>query len=355
MFRNCINLKSCEDTRATTPVSGTLLSETFFTNLRNLIKVYPSQVFAGCGDIKMTVSEDIDGNTLLFHVIEQPTESIILTNRLYDGVKLIGNIKENVFGSITKIIPNYYIPTFTSIQYPFNTGSNELFVELSNMGNIFSGLGDTLLQTIGVFKGVKCLNDATSIIPNNIFTNCVNLNSIESLFADLNLTNNNESYSFPSNGLFDDCTSLQVTRNLFLNCNNLKIKLIGEGFKNCQLTDVSGMFSNSGLYDVIPYRLFFMRTENQNGSKSIKRSITNMSGLFSGCWCLGYDINREIDTTTILRPDVIVQWSNRIVKTEGSKVSFKLDVSEMVKSYNYDLNNDVASEDYNPGIEAFDV
>jgi hypothetical protein len=45
---------------------------------------------------------------------------------------------------------------------------------------------------------------------------------------------------------------------LFENSYNLDISLIGEGFKNCNLTDVSGMFRGSSVFGMIPYRLFYM-------------------------------------------------------------------------------------------------
>ena len=98
--------------------------------------------------------------------------------------------------------------------------------------------------------------------------------------------------------MFDDCVSLRTTVGLFSNCYDLKIKLVGEGFKNTQLVNVSRMFENSGLYGTIPYRLFFMRIDNGNGTYTLRKTITDMSNIFNGCWCLGYDINRKVDLGT---------------------------------------------------------
>ena len=44
--------------------------------------MYPKEVFAGCQNIKMTVAEDSAGNTLLFHLINEPTGNVVLTNSL---------------------------------------------------------------------------------------------------------------------------------------------------------------------------------------------------------------------------------------------------------------------------------
>lgn len=115
-----------------------------------------------------------------------------------------------------------------------------------------------MLQAVGIFSGVQC-NESTDIIPDNIFRNCSALNSIQAMFQGMtSLTNNGEMYQFPPQGMFDDCTALSNTSSLFEGCYNLKMTLVGEGFKNCKLSNVSSMFSNSGVLGMIPYRLFFM-------------------------------------------------------------------------------------------------
>ena len=351
MFRNCMNLKSCENTRAVPIVAGNLNSEDFFLNLRNLIAMYPKEVFAGCQNIKMTVAEDSAGNTLLFHLINEPSGNVVLTNSLYTGIQLIGEIKQNVFGGITKTLvgnSTYYLPNFTSIQFPFNTMglsfNSQLTVVLSGMGSMFRGIGSTLLQAIGIFTGVKCATNDS--IPPDLFKGCSALNSIESCFANSNVNNNGLSYDFPpvyddggvTKGMFDDCVSLRTTVGLFSNCYDLKIKLVGEGFKNTQLVNVSRMFENSGLYGTIPYRLFFMRIDNGNGTYTLRKTITDMSNIFNGCWCLGYDINRKVDLGTQITsvPYRETMWFDRIIEVEGTPVSFRLDVSAMKKTYNFE-------------------
>lgn len=343
MFSGCLNLKSCTDTNANTPIEGNLSSETFFLYLAHLANPYPSNVFSGCQKINMNISEDTNGNTLLFHRLNPLPDGTILSvdNSLYTGINLIGEIKENVFGGITSSVGNNYsIPTFSKISSPFNSSGSQITMKLSEMGNIFSRISSVLVYAIGVFEGIKC--SLTDSIPPDIFRGCSKLISIESLFSGLNFNNNNSSYTFPATyndngtikGMFDDCISLQITKSLFSGCTNLKLNLVGEGFKNCKLTDVSWMFSNSGVYGVIPYRLFFMTT-----GTAIRQTITDMSRVFNGCWCLGYSIDRAIDTTskvTNSSPIIYLNWSDHVTSVEGTPVSYKLDVSSLTKSYNYD-------------------
>ena len=367
IFRNCSLLESCEDTRAETIFPGMLDSKTFFINLRNLISIYPKGVFTGCSKIRMQVTNE-GTNTFLFHTINKPAQAMVLSNTLYSGVKLVGKLGPNVFGGISQTISSngttYYIPTFTSIQYPFEESSGELTVNLSEMGDVFQGIASTLRQAIGIFVGVKPADEiGAHKIPANIFRNCRLLNSIESFFANMPINNDNQAYQFPptyqdgsiTKGMFDDCVSLATTKRMFGGCNNLKLKLVGEGFKNCALADVSNMFENSGVFGGIPYRLFFMHREN-DGVKTISRTITNISEVFKGCWCLGYDEIRTISVGETLVPDMTwTTWDDHIVSAPGGQVTYKLDVSNMKKSYNYDRNEDSSSEDYNPGEQAFDV
>lgn len=361
MFRGCQLLKSCENTRATVPTTGLLTSKTFFTNLRNLASTYPRGIFSGCTGIRMAVSNDSSGNTYLFHSINRVAQSMILTDYVYTGITLVGKIGPNVFGGVSQTINDggttWYIPTFTSIQYPFQYSGGELTVNLSEMANMFQGISGTLRQAVGIFSGVKCAEEAgAQSIPATIFKNCTILNSIEGFFNGIDLDNDGKVYQFPPAGMFDDCVSLTNIKSLFSGCHNLKLKLVGEGFKNCSLQDVSYAFENSGVFGVIPYRLFFMSKNNADGTKSISRTINNMEGVFKGCWCLGYDNTRTIDVGSELELNsTYTTWEDHIIKNIGNRVTFKLDVSNMKKSYNYDRNEDADSEDYNPGEQAFDV
>ena len=361
MFRGCQLLKSCENTRATVPTAGLLTSKTFFTNLRNLASTYPRGIFSGCTGIRMAVSNDSSGNTYLFHSINRVAQSMILTDYVYTGITLVGKIGPNVFGGVSQTINDgattWYIPTFTSIQYPFQYSGGELTVNLSEMANMFQGISGTLRQAVGIFSGVKCAEEAgAQSIPATIFKNCTILNSIEGFFNGIDLDNDGKVYQFPPAGMFDDCVSLTNIKSLFSGCHNLKLKLVGEGFKNCSLQDVSYAFEDSGVFGVIPYRLFFMSKNNADGTKSISRTINNMEGVFKGCWCLGYDNTRTIDVGSELELNsTYTTWEDHIIKNIGNRVTFKLDVSNMKKSYNYDRNEDADSEDYNPGEQAFDV
>lgn len=372
MFRGCYSLKVCENTRDVSKTPGRLNSKTFFTNLRNLISMYPKNVFEECRYIDMNIINEGD-NTYLFHTRRTGTHNI-LDNTLYNGVNLHGEIKVNVFGGITNDLGEFNIPRFTSIRHPFNSGNID--INLSEMGSIFRNINTNLLQAVGIFQGLNLIGSKK--IPNDIFQGMVNLNSVESLFSNLNIDNDGDIYEFPNQTLFKDTTSLSNISKLFKGSNDIRIKLLSEGFKNCKLTDVSEAFAQSGVFGVIPYRLFFMTNGNQ-----IRKSITNMSNLFYQCWLLGYDHTRTIDTTTILyQEDGYIDrlsWSSGVVENAGNKVDFKLDVSNLTKTYNYDRNEileipnpDYIAEDrpegydentpefipnpdYNPGEYAFDV
>lgn len=364
MFRNCTLLQSCQNTRSLPVVEGTLQSKTFFTNLRNLVSTYPKGVFTGCSNIRMTINSD-DSATYLFHTITMPQQTLVLSDSLYSGIKLVGKLGPNVFGGISQTIQDgddtYYIPNFSSIQYPFQESGGELTVDLSQMGDMFQNITSTLRQAVGIFSGVKPSDDENAQkIPANIFRNCRLLNSIEAFFENMDLNNNKEVYEFPptydGKGMFDDCVSLTNVKRLFSGCQNLKIKLVGEGFKNCALTDVSNMFENSGVFGMIPYRLFFMYKEDSDGTKRISRTITNINNVFKGCWCLGYSEDRTISIGETLIPNLMyTQWSDHIILNTGQKVSYKLDMSNLKKSYNFDRNEDSGSPDYNPGEQAFDI
>ena len=361
MFSSCSQLKSCENTRATVPVEGLLSSKTFFTNLRNLVNVYPKGVFSNCYGIRMTVDKDTDNNTYLFHTVNKISQTLVLNNSLYSGIKLVGKVGPNVFGGINQTISDgtntWYIPTFSSIQYPFQNSGGELTVNMYEMANMFNGIKSTLRQAIGIFNGMKCTDeDNAQTIPDSLFAGCSLLNSIEGCFSGIDLNNNGKIYKFPATNMFKDCISLTNIKSLFSGCHNLKIQLVGEEFKNCVLEDVSYAFENSGVFGYIPYRLFFMSKDNSDGSKSIRRSITNITGVFKGCWYLGYDSTREIDVDSdLVAGSSKTQWSDHIIKTAGNRLTYKLDVSNMKKSYNYDRNEDSTSDDYNPGEQAFDT
>ena len=385
MFRFCRRLKTCVDTRQVNKVSGRLNSKNFFINLKELIADYPENVFEGDNNVDMDVINEGD-NTYLFHTTKIVNHNI-LDNSLYNGVNLFGEIKVNIFGGISNSFTDgtttYYIPKFTSIQYPFLGTGNNLTIDLGQMGQIFRNIGNTLLQAIGIFSGMTCIGSKK--IPDDIFQGCTSLNSIESLFSNLNIDNDGEIYEFPNNIIFGDTVSLKNIKNLFANTRTLKIKLLGEGFKNCILEDVSGAFSSSGVFGLIPYRLFFMT----NGT-SIRKTIKNMSGIFSNCWLLGYSSDRVISEDTLLEtinyPDGstyyrYTTWSDNIVANPGTKMNYKLDVTNMTKSYNYDRDENptisnpnyitdpanrppdydpntpetIPNPDYNPGEYAFDI
>ena len=344
MFSGCTNLYSAVDTTISSPVAGSLSSKTFFTNLRSLANIFPKGIFMGCTHISMTIDTDAN-NTYLFHTANPNFKDVqyILTDALYSGISLTGTINANVFGGVNRVITDgtttYYIPAFTSIQFPFKSCNGTINMVFANMGNVFQNISSTLLQAIGPFWG--CTVSTSDTIPTNIFRNCSVLNSISYFFSGIiGLTVSD--YTFPAldtdgKSMFVDCVSLDDISYLFYNDHNINIKLVGERFTNCALEDVSFAFYGSGVYGTIPYRLFFMSTDNPDGSKTIRRSIDSMSHVFGQCWKLGYTKDRTISTGVLLS-DVnrVTTWSDHIIGVPGTRVLYTLDVSNMSKSYNYD-------------------
>lgn len=340
MFRGCGSLKSCIDTQASVIEVGNLRSEDFFINLDNVLELYPRHIFHGCTKINMEISEDSEGNTLLYHCKVKPNTLISLDNSLYAGINLIGEIKPNVFGGITDTVKNgkYFIPDFNTIKYPFEECNSKLTIDISTMDNIFNRLKPNLRQAIGIFKNLKLTG--VKKLPSNIFKGCILLNNIQEIFSGLELDYQGQEFEFPIKGMFDDCVELQIITGILKNTNSYKIKLIGEQFKNCKLTNVSEAFSYSSIYGFIPYRLFFMSRNN-----IIQRTINNMFGVFEGCYCLGYDKSRELNIGETLTANSSTTWEDHVVKTKGNELNYKLDVSKMEKSYNYDSSDGTLSFD----------
>ena len=350
MFSDCSSLYSSTDTTADTIIQGSLSSKTFFTNLRNLSNIFPKGLFKGCYHISMTIDSDAN-NTYLFHTANSSfaNSSYQLTKSLYDGINLNGTLTPNVFGGINRVINDgtntYYIPVLTQINMPFSGSNGTINMTFANMGNslqIKNANGQSaILQAIGPFYG--CTVSTTDTIPSNIFRNLINLNSIEKFYYGINGLTASD-YEFPaldSDGKseFNDCVKLSDINSLFLNVHNMNIKLVGERFTNCVLENVSKAFYGSGVYGTIPYRLFFM----SNGT-TIRKTITDMSYVFGQCWKLGYTKDRTIDTTIFLEDESRnTTWNDHIIKEPGTRVLYKLDTSNLTKSYNYDYYVPTAS------------
>lgn len=349
LFRNCRSLKSAENTWASVVVNGNLDSKYFFTNLHNLLAVYPKNVFQGTGNVRMNIVNE-GTNTFLFHTRKSRPNNI-LTNSLYAGVNLVGEIKVNVFGGITNDLGEFQLPKFTSIQNPFAETGEDISICINDMELIFRNIGGTLQQAIQIFSGMNCVR--STVIPNDIFKGCVNLNSISGIFSNLDIDNDGEIYDFPNNKIFADTTSLKDISGLFENTRKIRIRLIGEGFKNCVLENVERAFASSGIFGVIPYRLFFMEKEGKLG-----KTIKKMENVFHHCWLLGYSSDRTIDEDTVLETVVYddmsfstkINWSDGVTTNPGTKVHFKLDVSNLVKTKNYSRDDrmEIPNPDYDP-------
>ena len=354
LFRNCGALQSAENTWATSVVNGRLDSKYFFSNLHNLLAVYPKNVFQGTKNVEMDIINE-GNNSYLFHT-DKVRPHNILNNSLYDGVKLIGEIKVNVFGGVTNELGDFIIPKFTSIQNPFANTGDGISVCINDMELIFRNIGETLQQAIRVFSGMNCVR--STVIPDEIFKGCSVLNSISGIFSNLDIDNDGEIYNFPNDIIFKDTVSLRNIDSIFESTNKIRINLLGEGFKNCILEDVSSAFASSGIFGTIPYRLFFMEKDNK-----LRKTIKKMDNVFSKCWLLGYSSDRTIDEETILETIVYDEnytytlkttWNDGIPDNPGSeRLLYKLDVSKMVKTTNYSQDDrlEIPNPDYDPDEE----
>lgn len=327
-FSNCYNLKTVKDTNAVVYESTAFQTKTFFTQFTKLSNTlgFPIDVFAGCRYVKMQITEDSDGNTYLFHTNRNSEQTIVLLDTLYAGVDLIGYIGENTFGGISRKMGDYYIPKFTSINAPFGRCSGKnLKIKLDEVENLFQNQ-DRIAQLLNVFKGVVCEKNHDSI-PNGLFKNCYSLQNINKLFSGMPITNKGQIYEFPNSELFADCISLNNISELFYGQRDLKIKLVGEGFKNCALQNVSRVFAESGVFGVIPYRLWYME---KNGE--IQKTINVMENTFDDCVCLGYTSDRVINTKLPIAQDdngnvSYLDWVYGIpvVGKEGSRMYYTME------------------------------
>lgn len=322
MFSSCRNLESYQlANRESLIPNGRLKSKTFFTNLRNLA-LPPKGMFSGCSKVDMDIeSKEVDGIVFdyLFH---WPSEINMKTidSSLYQGINLIGEIHDNVFGGRVSTDGEYYIMKYTVINAPFEQSGGHINCDLSSMSNMFSNVKDILLQAKYVFRGINITN---SSIPNDIFSGCTVLNSISGFFSNNTITNNGSIYTFPQYEMFKDCTGLKDISYLFDNNHNLSIQLVGEGFKNCQLVNVNGLLRGTGVFGQIPYKFFYMEKDGQ-----ILQTIENITSVFQNCFKLGYTNNRSfVIGETYIKYDEEYQttWEDIVIDNPGTKISFQLD------------------------------
>lgn len=326
-FAYCNRMQSYRKYSTKEIIEGNLQSRDFFCNLRELGK-FPKNMFVRCSNIYMDINSDpitVNGeNTYfdyLFHFPYQ-IEMETLNATIYAGVNLVGEIHNNVFGGLQKQLGDNYIIDLSAISSPFGEGSNNITCNLSKMGNMFNNLKDTLYQAKGVFVGVDFTN---SQIPIDIFSGCHNLNSISRFFATDKITNNGNVFVFPQFEMFKDCTSLKDVSFLFEGAYNLDIQLVGSGFRNCPLENVEGMLSSSGVFGMIPYKLFFVQNN----------TINNITGVFDKAFKLGYTRDRKLDITSnyvITQNEESINrkatWSDGIISVPGTRVDFQLDFTD---------------------------
>lgn len=331
VFWGCSSLTSCTNTYDINPTAGYLDSKTFFMNLSGLDGIFPERMFMGCRNINMTVhSEQLPNGVIFDYLFHYPASKTYtettLTDSLYTGVNLCGDIHVNVFGGIESTDGEFNIPSYTIISSPFANCGTNLRARLGDLGQMFQNLNPVSL--IGVLQGIRFYDDSSNYIPNDIFSTCTNLINISGFFSNVTIKNNGQPYEFPHPDLFRNCTKLINVSNLFSGDKYLNIKLIGGGFVNNPIQNFSGMLQNSGVFGTIPYK--FLRTTG--------KTITNLSNIFRGCFKLGYTMDRRIDENTPYKSQDIMlstNWEQAVIENPGTPMYFELDTNVMPEDEYY--------------------
>lgn len=191
---------------------------------------------------KIAYNKDSSGNIISYsdYVFTLPIDDASLHKEFDIEIQLKDNIDE-----INFLFYNTFI-----------TSSNGDF--LNNRKNVIN-------NAYGTFANCNYLTE----LNDNLFNNCVNLISIDSLCEGC------VSLTKIGNSTFENCYKLYSTNNSFKQCSNL-ISVGNNAFKNCQsLTDISVLFLYSKKISSIGYSAF----ENCV-------SLTNIGGMFAGCTSL---------------------------------------------------------------------
>ena len=193
-----------------------------------------------------------------------------------------------------KVDPEHYPQglVYVTNSFTFSTDESSLAI-----GNTFFGNSNATLRSIqGSFIGIQKIIDFDDCngltFPYKIFSGCANLVSVAGFFEGLDCGNEGAvntftlpSYIIDENNRIDilgDCINVTDASRLFARMKNARYSLVGGGFKNNSLTNVSSMFNgyqSNGLVGSIPFKLFY--EEDENGFP--KNTITNMNSVFYFC------------------------------------------------------------------------
>ena len=203
-----------------------------------------------------------------------------------------GACVKNILGKAT----NDY-PQLTIVTGSFNVDSENQSVSIY-IGNTFFGNSNATLQNFSsnfdeVYKYIDFNDCGGFTFPYKILKGCVNLEKCGGLFKEVEcLYNNtvNTGITLPNYvdesgntiSMFEDCVALKEIPAFFSGMTNVNYTLSGNGFKNCQLEDVSNIFDNTGykaLKSGIPLKMFYQCDKDG----CVRNTIKNMSSAFRGC------------------------------------------------------------------------
>jgi hypothetical protein len=98
---------------------------------------------------------------------------------------------------------------------------------------------------------------------------------------------------------------------MFRGCQNFRMRLAPEMFKNCKLTNVQYAFEGSRVIEKLPERLFYM----VNDQGIVQRTIQKMTNVFNRCYNLGYGSDyRYLQVPTDLN-GTFTNWDDHVVES----------------------------------------
>lgn len=170
---------------------------------------------------------------------------------------------------------SFFSKVKNSIEYVIGRMSKKYNENKTSTGGIFfTEERDPLSNGNAVIKEINYADCDGENFPYKILKGCSKLVECPGLFYGLS-GESAASVTIPDKGMFDDCVKLENFSYGFANM-FLKYTLKGEGFKKCNLKNLSYVFADSdgfGKHGMLPYRLFYQ----ENGN-----FINNLSNAFNG-------------------------------------------------------------------------
>ena len=260
-----------------------------------------------------------------------------------------------------------YPSGLTNIQQSFTQErSSEISIAIGN--TFFGNSNESLVNISEAFNGFKKVIDFDDCedmhFPYKVFSGCSKIETVAGFFRNMDCAENGDVNtitlpSYVSNGnridILGDCTSVKDASHLFANLKNVRYSLLGKGFINNSLENVSYMFDNYDYVSMvggIPFKLFY--EEDLNGLP--KKTITNMSYVFRNCCSSGQTYYRA----NMLPEEELYELNENYVPgslDENTKYPYvwnrySYDGTDVSGGTNPFYNRVISSEIYNTGLIA---